>query len=588
MPQKPDDSFDDHALSSASISKRFLEQVFSDSMQFNRESRMPSNESMQTMPDVALQGAESRSTAAVSSIHSNIQPSYGHSIAHPTDGPGLKILPSDLLPAPVLEAIARSEADLGTADVRDGRYQSIIARLHQRLKHTSAIPSGRWPALEPSHQTASPGSSVHGARSPDFEPSTRKYRSERLFPTPRPVDPQAIRADFPALQQEIHGHPLVWLDNAATTHKPMEMIEALSHFYRSNYSNIHRAAHSLAARATDLYESAREAVREFIGAGSLDDIVFVRGTTEGINFIANTHKAFLHEGDEILLSEMEHHANIVPWQMIARERHVKIRVIPMNHRGELLLDEYRRLLTPRVKLVSVTHASNTLGTVLPIEQMAAMAHRQGARIVVDGAQSIAHLPIDVQAMGCDYFVFSGHKVFAPTGIGVVYIHPELKEHLPPWQGGGNMIHRVAFDETTYADPPAKFEAGTPSIGDAIGLGAALRYLRQFDSASLFQHEHSLLEHTIRQLSSIRGVNLFGNADRKIGVVSFTLDGHTTESVGKELDRQGIAVRTGHHCAQPSLRHFGLESTIRPSFALYNTHDEVDKLVSVIHRLARKV
>ncbi|XZE46887.1 SufS family cysteine desulfurase [Pirellulaceae bacterium SH467] len=403
----------------------------------------------------------------------------------------------------------------------------------------------------------------------------------------RALDVRSIRADFPALHQDINGHSLVWFDNGATTHKPLAVIEALSHFYACDYSNIHRAAHSLAARATDHYEASRETVKQFIGAESTKDIVFVRGTTEGINFIAQTCKSFLNEGDEILLTEMEHHANIVPWQLLADEMRLRIRVIPFNDQGDILIDEYRRLLTHRTKIVSVTHASNTLGTILPVAEMAAMAHRKGARFVVDGAQSIAHLPIDVQSLGCDFFVFSGHKVFAPTGIGVVYIHPDLQELLPPWQGGGNMIHRVSFDGTTFSDPPAKFEAGTPSIGDAIGLGAALRYLMQFDSTSLLQHEHSLLEHASQSLQSIPGVRTIGHSRNKVGLVSFVLDRYTTDQVGKELDRYGIAVRTGHHCAQPSLRHFGLESTVRPSFALYNTHEEIDRMIEVIHRLARK-
>lgn len=405
-------------------------------------------------------------------------------------------------------------------------------------------------------------------------------------PQSRGVDVRSIRSDFPALHQDINGHQLVWFDNGATTHKPISVIEAMTHFYACDYSNIHRAAHSLAARATDHYESARETVKEFINAESTNDIVFVRGTTEGINFIAHTCKTFLNEGDEILLTEMEHHANIVPWQLVAEERRARIRVIPIDDRGDILMDEYRRLLSPRTKLVSVTHASNTLGTIPPVEEMAQMAHRKGARFIIDGAQSIAHMPVDVQALGCDFFVFSGHKVFAPTGIGAVYVHPDLQELLPPWQGGGNMIHRVSFDGTTFSDPPAKFEAGTPSIGDAVGLGAALRYMQQFDPTALLHHEHVLLEHATRRLESIPGIRTIGHSAHKVGVVSFVLQGYSTEQVGKELDRFGIAVRTGHHCAQPSLRRFGLESTVRPSFALYNTLEEIDRMAEVVHRMAR--
>jgi len=588
MTQKAIDSPAEDLLSSESISKRFLERVFLHATKENRPAASPSDIPMQPIGLSPFQDSAKDSALTVSSVRSSPLPLCSHPTVFPRDDSGLRVASNAGLPAPVLEAIARYEAEFGVSSIQHSKPGSMLHHLQRRLKSVPPTPSEGTVSENPNSHVASAGPMTRETRGLESDFSTRIHPSERGFLSPRPLDLAAIRADFPALQQEIYGHPLVWFDNAATTHKPVTVIESLSHFYRSDYSNIHRAAHSLAARATDLYESSRETVAEFIGADCTRDIVFVRGTTEGINFIANTYKALLNEGDEILLTEMEHHANIVPWQMIVQERRVRIRVIPFDHRGELLMDEYRRLLTPRVKLVCVTHASNTLGTVLPVEEMAAMAHRQGARILVDGAQSIAHLPIDVRAMGCDYFVFSGHKVFAPTGIGVVYIHPDLQERLPPWQGGGNMIHRVTFDETTYADPPAKFEAGTPSIGDAVGLGAALHYLKQFDSASLFQHEHDLLENTMRQLRSIRGVHLFGNADRKIGVVSFTLDGYSTEAVGKELDRYGIAVRTGHHCAQPSLRHFGLESTIRPSFALYNTHEEVDKLISVIHRLARKV
>lgn len=403
----------------------------------------------------------------------------------------------------------------------------------------------------------------------------------------RLMDLKSIRADFPIFRQTIHGHPLIWFDNAATTQKPQQVIDALAHFYSSDYSNIHRGAHTLAARATDRYESARDTVAQFINARSSKDIVFVRGATEGINFVANTCGALLQDGDEILVTEMEHHANIVPWQMLAEKRGLRLRVIPFDDRGDILLSEYRRLLSRRSRIVSFTHASNTLGTVLPVEEMAAMARHVGARVVVDGAQSIAHMPIDVQAMNCDFFIFSGHKVFAPTGIGAVYIRPELHDVLPPWQGGGNMIHRVSFDDTTYAAAPARFEAGTPSIGDAVGLEAALRYLRQWNPAELWRHEHSLLEHATHQLEQISGVTIIGRATNKMGVISFVLDGYSTETVGRELNRYGIAVRTGHHCAQPSLRHFRLDSTVRPSFAIYNTHEEVDEMISVIRGMAKR-
>ena len=476
------------------------------------------------------------------------------------------------LPSAVVEAISRSDQGRDGNSLSSDRLTALVTELQQH----STVAMQQKLGSRPFAATPTTGVSYTNGRTVQ----TRKTGYQ-------PFNVDSIRADFPALQQTINGYPLVWFDNAATTHKPQSVINAMTHFYSRDYSNIHRAAHTLAARSTDAYEDARETIREFINANSSKDIVFVRGTTEGVNFIAQTCKGMLRDGDEILLTEMEHHANIVPWQLISRETRARIRVIPFNDKGEILMEEYKHLLSPRTKIVSITHASNTLGTILPVAEMTKMAHHYGAKVVVDGAQSIAHLPVDVQAIGCDYFVFSGHKVFAPTGIGVVYIHPDLHEKIPPWQGGGNMIRRVTFDETVYADAPAKFEAGTPSIGDAVGLGAALKYLRQFEPNALLQHEHALLEHGTRLLSQIPGLRIYGQAVEKVGVISFTLDGYTTEQVGKELDRYGIAVRTGHHCAQPSLRHFGLEATVRPSFALYNTHAEIEHFVSIIRHLSRK-
>lgn len=488
---------------------------------------------------------------------------------------------NDQLPAAVQEAMQRVNMSPDAHPIAYGTLQESLKQLHLDQSELR-----RFSFAKQVHRE-SPTASVpqtSGTSHLFYKPTELPKRNTGSV---RAMDPLAVRADFPALHQSINGHDLVWFDNAATTHKPQSVIDAMSSFYARDYSNIHRAAHTLAARATDHYESARETVREFIHASSTNDIVFVRGTTEGINFIANVLKPFLHEGDEILLSEMEHHANIVPWQLIARETRARIRVIPVDDNGELMMDEYRRLLSLRTKVVSVTHASNTLGTILPVEEIGALGRRYGAKFVIDGAQSVAHLPVDVTALDCDFFVFSGHKVYAPTGIGAVYIRPELQDLLPPWQGGGNMIHRVTFDETTYAPPPNKFEAGTPSIGDAVGLEAALRYLRQFDIQSVAAYEHSLLEHAYSELQKIEGVKTIGRAAHRTGLVSFTLDGFSTEQVGRELDRHGIAVRTGHHCAQPSLRHFGLETTVRPSFAIYNTHDEVDRMVQVIRGLRRR-
>ena len=409
-----------------------------------------------------------------------------------------------------------------------------------------------------------------------------------ISPNARPFDVASIRRDFPILNQQIHGKPLVWFDNAATTQKPNSVIDALSHYYRTDNSNIHRAAHTLAARSTDAYEAAREKIRQFLGAGSVKDLIFVRGTTEGINLIAQTYgRKFLQPGDEIVLSTLEHHANIVPWQMIAKEKGAIIRVIPVNDRGEIILEEYERLLGPRTKLVGLAHANNSLGTILPIESMIQSAKRHNARVLIDGAQSVAHMPVNLQTLGADFFVFSGHKIFGPTGIGVVYAKEELQEIMPPYQGGGNMIKNVTFEETTYSDPPAKFEAGTPNIADAIGLGASLDYVQRLGLPAIAKYEHELAEYATQKLVRIDGLRLIGTAREKVGVLSFVLRDLPSEKVGKALDAEGIAVRSGHHCAQPSLRRFGVETTVRPSLALYNTHEEVDRLVHAVQRIARR-
>ena len=404
----------------------------------------------------------------------------------------------------------------------------------------------------------------------------------------RPLDVAAVRRDFPILNQRIHGKPLAWLDNAATTQKPKDVIDAISHFYTHDNSNIHRGAHSLAARATDAYESAREKIQRFIGASSKKEIVYVRGTTEGINLVANIFgKQFLQPGDEIIVSNLEHHANIVPWQLVAKERAAVIRVIPVNDRGEVLLTEYQAFLNPRTRIVALTHASNSLGTILPVAEMTQLAKRYGARVLIDGAQSVSHMPVNVQEIGCDFFVFSGHKLFAPTGIGAVYIREELAEILPPWQGGGNMIRDVSFEETKYADAPARFEAGTPSIGDAVGLGAAIDYVNRFGLSAIGKYEHHLLQYATEKLSRINGLRIIGQAREKVSVISFVLPNRSTEEIGKLLDQEGIAVRAGHHCAQPSLRRFGVESTVRPSFSLYNTTEEIDRLAEAVKRIQQR-
>ena len=395
----------------------------------------------------------------------------------------------------------------------------------------------------------------------------------------------AIRGDFPILHQQVNGSQLVWFDNAATTQKPRQVIEALSYFYAHDNSNIHRGAHTLAARATDAFEGARDKIRDYLNAGSSEEIIFVRGTTEGINLVANSYgKRFLQPGDEILLSELEHHANIVPWQIVAKERGAVVRSIPVDDNGDIILSEYQRLLGPRTRLVGLAHANNSLGTVLPIAEMTQMAKRHGAHVLIDGAQSVAHLPVDVQALGIDFFVFSGHKIFGPTGIGAVYGRRELLEELPPWQGGGNMIKDVTFAETIYSDVPAKFEAGTPNVADAYGLGIALDYVTRIGLGSIAAYEHRLLEYATEKLQSVNGLRLIGNPREKVAVTSFVLKNKSVPEVGKHLDQHGIAVRSGHHCAQPSLRRFGLEATVRPSYSFYNTFEEIDRMVHALQQL----
>lgn len=395
-----------------------------------------------------------------------------------------------------------------------------------------------------------------------------------------------IRSDFPILSETINGNPLVWLDNGATTQRPRAVINRLSYYYEHENSNVHRGAHTLAARSTDAYENARETVRKFIGAPSASEIVFVRGTTEAINLVANAYvKPLLQPGDEIILSILEHHANIVPWQLVAEETGAVIKVIPCDETGQLRLHEYEKLFTKRTKFVSVTHVSNVLGTVTPVEELVAIAHRHGVPILIDGAQSIAHIPVNVSALDADFFVFSGHKVFAPTGIGVVYGKKELLEAARPYHGGGNMIADVTFERTIYNPAPNKFEAGTGSIADAVGLGAALEYLSGIGIAAVNQWEHELLQYAMKEMKTVKGLHLIGTAQNKASVLSFKLDGYADEEVGKRLNSYGIAVRTGHHCAQPVLRHFGYESSVRPTLALYNSPDDIDALVRVLKTFA---
>ncbi len=423
------------------------------------------------------------------------------------------------------------------------------------------------------------------ARPTVIEPVEITDGSRRAQPAPE-FDVQAVRADFPILAERVNGRPLIWFDNAATTQKPQAVIDRLAHFYAHENSNIHRAAHELAARATDAYEDARDAVRDFLGAARSDEVTFVRGSTEGINLVAQSWgRKNLRPGDEILITHLEHHANIVPWQIVTRETGAVLRVAPVDDAGNLLLEEFGRLLGPRTKLVAATAVANATGTVTPVEAIVAQAHRAGARVLIDGAQSVPHLAVDLRQLDPDFFVFSGHKVFGPTGIGAVYLNQRVWDETPAWQGGGNMIADVTVERSIYQAPPNKYEAGTGTIADAVGLAAALRYVNAIGIERIEAYEHGLLDYATPRLAEIPGVRLIGTADHKASVLSFLLAGHDPEDVGKALNERGIAVRAGHHCAQPILRRLGVEKTVRPSFAFYNTVDEIDVFLQAVRDLS---
>jgi len=405
-------------------------------------------------------------------------------------------------------------------------------------------------------------------------------------PAPQ-FDLEGVRRDFPALHQLVNGKPLIWLDNAATTHKPQAVLDATAQFYGRDNSNIHRAAHALASRSTALFEAGREKVRKFLGAAEAKEIVFVRGSTEAINLVAQSHgRKNIGAGDEIIVTELEHHANIVPWQLLAEQVGATLRVIPINDRGELILEEFVKLLGAKTKFVSVAHVSNSLGTINPIEQIIALAHAHGVPVLVDGAQSTPHLPVNVSALDADFYVFSGHKVFAPTGIGALYGKWPLLEAMPPWQGGGHMIKDVRFEKTIYQHAPEKFEAGTPDIAGVVGLGAAIDYLFKVGLPGIAAYEHGLLEYATQALGTIPGLRPIGTAAAKASVLAFVIPGVPNDRVARHLDKHGIAVRAGHHCALPAIRHFGLESSVRPSLAFYNTREEVDALVLALRSLKR--
>jgi cysteine desulfurase/selenocysteine lyase len=401
----------------------------------------------------------------------------------------------------------------------------------------------------------------------------------------KPFDPEAVRRDFPILEERIHGRRLVWLDNAATTQKPRVVIERLKTFYERENSNVHRAAHTLAGRATDAYEGARNTVRRFLNAPGSENIVFTRGATEAINLVAKSWGArHISKGDEIVITWLEHHANIVPWQQLATQVGARLRVAPVDDRGQVILEEFEGLLNPRTRLVAFSQVSNALGTITPAREMVQMAHRYGAKVLIDGAQSVSHLRVDVQSLDCDWFCFSGHKVFAPTGIGALYGKSDVLADSPPWQGGGNMIVDVTFERTVVQAPPWRFEAGTGNIADAAGLGAALDYVSALGLENIARHEHDLLVYGSEQLARVPGLHMIGTAPDKAGVLSFVIDGLRTEDLSAALDQEGIAVRSGHHCAQPILRRFGVESTVRASLAPYNTCDDIDALVDALLRL----
>jgi cysteine desulfurase/selenocysteine lyase len=399
-------------------------------------------------------------------------------------------------------------------------------------------------------------------------------------------DVEKIRRDFPTLHQKVHGKPLVYLDNAATTQKPLAVIEALENYYRHDNSNIHRGVHALSERATEQYEKTRSTAQRFLNAADSKEIIFVRGTTEAINLVAQSYgRKHVGAGDEVLITAMEHHSNIVPWQMLCEEKGAKLRVAPINDRGELELEAFEKLLGSKTKIVAVSHLSNALGTINPIREVVRIAHKQGIPVLVDGAQAAPRMAVDVRDLDCDFYTISGHKMYGPTGIGVLYGKAELLEAMPPYQGGGDMIASVTFDKTVYNRLPYKFEAGTPNIADTIALGAAIEYLEHLGLKAIERHEHDVLSYATQAVEVIPGVKIIGTAREKSGVLSFTMEGMHPHDIGTILDREGIAVRTGHHCAQPVMQRFGIPATARASFGLYNTRQEVDALVAGIHKVA---
>lgn len=410
-------------------------------------------------------------------------------------------------------------------------------------------------------------------------------RQTALRPTVYPIE--SIRADFPALHQIVHGMPLAYLDNAASAQKPRQVIETLAEFYRHDYANVHRGVHTLSERATSRFEAARAKVQRFLNAKSLEEIVFVRGTTEAINLVAQSYcRPILAPGDEILISAMEHHSNIVPWQLVCQQTGARLKVAPINERGELLLEAFEQRLGPRTKLVAITHMANALGTLNPIQEIVALAHSRNIPVLVDGAQAVPHLKVDVQALDCDFYAFSGHKLYGPTGIGVLYGKRERLEAMPPWQGGGEMIRKVTFEASEYNTLPYKFEAGTPAIAEAVGLGAAIDYLEGIGLETILAYEQELIEYATHEALKIQGLRLIGTASRKGAILSFVLEGIHPHDIGTFLDHYGIAVRAGHHCAMPVMDFFKVPATVRASFACYNTFEEIDRLIAALKEIIK--
>jgi cysteine desulfurase / selenocysteine lyase len=488
------------------------------------------------------------------------------------------------LPGAPAVPLSTPAAAPAAADASGGLYFLQYAQQASALRAASET---RVPGFD------APVPGLPGTIAPIGAPASFASPEPARFPTPaypelgggRAFDAHALRRDFPILAERVNGKPLIWLDNAATTQKPQSVIDRISHFYAHENSNVHRGAHTLAARSTDAYEAARDKTRRFLNAPSTSQIVFTRGTTEAINLVAQSWgRRNLRAGDEIILTWLEHHSNIVPWQLLCTELGAKLRIAPVDDSGQVLLDEYEKLFTARTRLASITHVSNALGTITPVKEMVEIAHRHGARILVDGAQAVSHMRVDVQALDCDFYVFSGHKVFGPTGIGALYGKSDMLDAMPPWQGGGNMIVDVTFEKSIFQPAPMRFEAGTGNIADAVGLGAALDYVERVGMENIARYEHELLQYGTAKLREVPRLRLIGTAKEKASVMSFVIDGLTSEQVGQALAREGIAVRAGHHCAQPALRRYGLESTVRPSLAFYNTCEDIDALVKTLKEL----